>query len=113
MTKQRIDDNIQEKWDPLLFINQKGEERMKLIMDISEEDYAETMHRKQHTPRDMDWADKIISNGTPLDEVKAKIQTKYDSIPWRYYDKDDGWNEALEWVLEIINNIGKAEKGGE
>lgn len=74
---------------------------MKLIIDISEEDYAETMYRKQHTPRDMDWADKIIANGTPLDDVKAEIreqQKEYQEWGWAYDD-----------ALEILDNIGKTE----
>ena len=50
---------------------------MKLIIEISEEDYAETMYRKQHTPTEMDWADRVIANGTPLDGVKAEIQNIY------------------------------------
>lgn len=57
--------------------------------------------------------DKIylaLAHGTPLDDVKAEIQAKYDSIPWRNNEYDDGWIEALEWVLfSILDNIGKAE----
>ena len=52
---------------------------------------------------------KAIQNGTPLDDVKAEIKAKYDSIPWRNKEYDDGWIEALEWVLDILNRIGKAE----
>lgn len=39
---------------------------MKIVIDISEEDYAETMYRKQYSPREMDWIDRVIANGTPL-----------------------------------------------
>ena len=47
---------------------------------------------------------------TLIDDVKAEIQAKYDSIPWRNNEYEDGWIEALEWVLfPILDNIGKAE----
>lgn len=41
---------------------------IELVIKIPEEDYAETMYRKQHSPREMDWADRVIANGTPLSE---------------------------------------------
>ena len=53
---------------------------------------------------------ECVKNGIPLDDVKAEIQAKYDSIPWRYIQYDDGWIDALEWVLYILDNIGKAER---
>lgn len=44
-----------------------------------------------------------------LDKIRAEIKTKYDSIPWRNNDYDDGWVEALEWVLD---NVIDKYKGG-
>lgn len=41
---------------------------MKLVIEISEEDYAETMYRKEHSSREMDWADRVIANGTSLED---------------------------------------------
>lgn len=38
-----------------------------------------------------------------IDDIKAEIQAKYDVIPWRENENSDGWIEALEWVLEIID----------
>lgn len=41
-----------------------------------------------------------------LEEIKAEIKTKYESIPgvpWRFKEYDDGWVMALEWTLEIID----------
>ena len=46
-----------------------------------------------------------------LDRIRAEIRTKYDSIPWRNNDYDDGWIEALEWVLDVIDKY-KAESDG-
>jgi hypothetical protein len=40
-----------------------------------------------------------------LEKIRAEIKTKYDSIPWRNNDYDDGWVEALEWVFDDV--IGK------
>lgn len=44
-----------------------------------------------------------------LDKIRAEIKTKYDSIPWRNNDYDDGWIEALEWVFDDVLDKYKAE----
>lgn len=44
-----------------------------------------------------------------LDKIRAEIKTKYDSIPWRNNDYDDGWVEALEWVFDNVLDKYKAE----
>lgn len=44
-----------------------------------------------------------------LDKIKAEIKTKYDSIPWRNNDYDDGWVEALEWVFDDVIDKYTAE----
>ena len=44
-----------------------------------------------------------------LDKIRAEIKTKYDSIPWRNNDYDDGWVEALEWVYDDVIDKYKAE----
>jgi len=77
---------------------------VKLIIDIPEE----KLNVINNSIYDPDLY-KAIANGIPLDDVKAEIQAKYDSIPWRYIQYDDGWIDALEWVLGILDNIGKAE----
>ena len=43
------------------------------MIDISEEDYAETMYRKQYSPREMDWIDRVIANGTPLPKGHGRL----------------------------------------
>ena len=40
-----------------------------------------------------------------LGKIRAEIKTKYDSIPWRNSEYDDGRIEALEWVYDDV--IGK------
>ena len=37
-----------------------------------------------------------------IEDIKAEIQTKYDSIPYRNNQYDDAWIDALEWVLESV-----------
>lgn len=44
-----------------------------------------------------------------LDMIRAEIKTKYDSIPWRNNDYDDGWIEALEWVFDDVIDKYRAE----
>lgn len=85
---------------------------MKLIIDVPEELYngIECRNPELETEYVCHELMKAVDNGTPLDDVKAEIQAKYDSIPWRNNEYDDGWIEALEWVLfSILDNIGKAE----
>ena len=38
-----------------------------------------------------------------IEDVKAEITAKYDSIPFRYNYYDDGWIDGLEWVLNVID----------
>jgi hypothetical protein len=56
---------------------------------------------------------KAYSDGANevLDKIRAEIKTKYDSIPWRNNDYDDGWVEALEWVFDDV--IGKYKSESE
>lgn len=50
-----------------------------------------------------DYILKALEQESVLDKIRAELKTKYDSIPWRNNDYDDGWVEALEWVLDIID----------
>ena len=54
------------------------------------------------TDKDCDRLCKALDNEGMLDKIRAEIKTKYDSIPWRNNDYDDGWVEALEWVLDDV-----------
>ena len=58
--------------------------------------------------------DKLVKNSINevLDKIRAEIKTKYDSIPWRNTDYDDGWIEALEWVFDDVLDKYKAESEG-
>lgn len=73
---------------------------MKLIIDIDEDAYKE-IKKIVADGNDMFFTDKLIANGTPLDEVKAEIreqQKEYQECGWAYDD-----------VLEILDNIGKED----
>ena len=37
-----------------------------------------------------------------IEDIRAEIQIKYDSIPYRNNQYDDAWIDALEWVLESV-----------
>lgn len=83
---------------------------MKLIIDISERDY-------KNVSRIFDMGfgtnvDEAIKNGVPLDDVKAEIE-ELD----RYYDSDYfSTNNSPMYkcgdVLQILDNIGKADMRG-
>lgn len=45
-----------------------------------------------------------------IDNIKAEITSKYDSIPFRYNDYDDGWIDGLEWALSVINKYVSAKE---
>ena len=86
---------------------------MKLIVDVCKKDYAETIYRKQHSSWEMDWADRLITNGTFLDsfleDIKAEIKENdhWDKAP---DDVDLGsYSEGLNKALEIIDKHRKEE----
>lgn len=54
----------------------------------------------------------LKERASALDKIRAEIKTKYDSIPWRNNDYDDGWIEALEWVFDDVLDKYKAESEG-
>ena len=78
---------------------------MKLIIDISEDDYEFTKDAKTARYFPSEYYVNLILNGTPLDDVKAEIDEQYDRI--RPYNI--GVAEGLEMALGILDNIGKAE----
>lgn len=57
-----------------------------------------------------DYILKALEQESVLDKIRAELKTKYDSIPWRNNDYDDGWVEALEWVLDIIDKAESEEE---
>lgn len=68
---------------------------MQIVIDISEEDYAETMYKKQHSPLEMDWADRVIANGTPLPKGHGRLIDLDD-----LYDLDRRKVEYAPTVIE-------------
>lgn len=54
-----------------------------------------------------------ISNGIPLDEVKADIQRTITASWYNGENYKKNYRDGLDDALKIIDNIGKAEKGGE
>lgn len=79
---------------------------MKLIIDIPEEDYEFTKGAKTARYFPSEYYVKLILNGTPLDDVKEKIDKAYHDLP-RYYPF--ALNTFAIIVDEILDNIGKAE----
>ena len=73
---------------------------MKLMIEISEEDYAETMYRKQHTPTEMDWADRVIANGTPIDPVIGNGFGYEKGYKQGYKDGQDALTKHIELCRE-------------
>lgn len=57
---------------------------------------------------------KAYSDGANavLDNVRAEIESKYESIPETFHHYETGFTDALEWVLSIIDKY-KAEGSDE
>ncbi len=82
---------------------------VKLIIDIDEDTYKYLKNISGHTAyRPFE----IIANGIPLDSVRAEIQTRHDSIQ-RNIQYDNGRIDALEWVLDVLDNVGSEVKPDE
>ena len=76
---------------------------MKLIIDIPEDVYKRTVfYREFKDLNDCVTTIKALENGTPLDDVKAKVQDLYVGYRHGYEIKAD--------VLQILDNIGKEER---
>lgn len=84
---------------------------MKLIIDIPDHEYKYTCER---TLSDRTLWDDAIRKGTPLDDVKAEIEQIYQEIDTCSHNEyenavEQGKEIAYENVLDILDNIGKAE----
>ena len=54
--------------------------------------------------------EKIVVINDVLDKIRAEIKAKYDTIPWRDNQYNDGWVEALEWVYDdVIDKYRESE----
>lgn len=78
---------------------------MKLIIEIDKED-REDIGNLHFIREDLKFKiGKAIMNGTPLDDVKAEIETALAKEG--NTDTARAQAIALAWVLEILDNIGK------
>lgn len=84
---------------------------MKLIIDIPEEEYKRSKLAYNYDSRRMDNYSRIIGNGTPLDDVKAEIAEEI-CLTDNPYTKETKYTIEHLKLLEILDNIGKAEKEG-
>lgn len=87
--------------------------REEAIKELKE--YEDGLDLEYATPFDKAilYAIKVMEQEPILDKIRAEIKTKYDSIPWRNNDYDDGWVEALEWVYDDVIDKYKAETEAE
>lgn len=46
-----------------------------------------------------------------LDKIRAEIESKLDSIPYRYNEYDDGTIDGLDYVLQIIDKYRLESEG--
>lgn len=85
---------------------------MKLIIDIPEEVLEEIQVKFLNTKvNKISVTDKAIYNGTPLDGVKAEIE-KLNPVDYGSmfsYESHNGAKDMQRDVLQILDNIGKAE----
>ena len=81
---------------------------MKLIIDISEEEYKDLMQTGENTINLGELLDlrNSVRNGTPLDTVKAEIADIYCG---QYCENPPTADAVREMVLDILDNVGKAE----
>lgn len=78
---------------------------MKIIIDIPEEDYKTIIQRPKQCVVHWDIVD-ALRNGTPLDDVKAKIETY---LSWSMFDEYGNETGLHKDLMKILDNIGKAE----
>lgn len=76
-------------------------DKVKLIIEIPKEIYERCKEYKLWS-YDAETLEGAVATSKPLSEGLSEIKAKYDSIPWRNNAYDDGWIEALEWVLDIF-----------
>lgn len=78
---------------------------MKLIIDIPEERF-EGIRWAYKGSTQCDYLYRLVANGTPLDDVKAEIEKLSNANPSYWHSGD---MVEREEVLEILDNIGKAD----
>ena len=84
---------------------------MKLIIDIDEEDYEFIKAYNDVTLSKINQdLYKSVSNGIPLEDIKAEIQKEADRLPYRQNAVTDGMIDGLEEAIEIIDEHIKENK---
>lgn len=81
-------------------------DNIKLIIEIPKDYYEIIKHDVEHHLTDYR-PFEIIGNGIPLDDVKAEIEMALAKEG--NTDMAKAQALALSWVLELLDNIGKAE----
>ena len=81
---------------------------MKLIIDIPEERLDSIKHFgiKQN---EVSMLERALISGTPLDDVKAKIQRTITASWYNGENYKKNYRDGLNDAIEILDNIGKAE----
>jgi len=88
---------------------------VKLIIEIPKEDYKKLVNPYQHNEIWCERLKRMVIHGIPLDDVKAEImQLDYELESFYYGHNDTVQAERVhticrEEVLQILDNIGKAE----
>ena len=81
---------------------------VKLIIEISKDYYEIIKHDVDNHLTDYR-PFEIIANGTPLDDVKAKIQRTITASCYNGENYKKNYRDGLNDAIEILDNIGKAE----
>lgn len=84
---------------------------MKVVIDISEEDYAETMYKKQYSPREMDWIDRVIAKGTPLPKGHGRLIDADELKKHKYHDSNRYENAVAVAQIDWAETVIGADKG--
>ena len=74
---------------------------MKLIIDIPDHLYN-VIKNKECTNKNV--LTKAVENGTPLDDLKTKIET---DLSWEMYDEYGNETGLHKELIDILDNIGK------
>lgn len=94
---------------------------MKLIIDIPELDY-ECAKQRWMRGNDAHKMDYYISNGTPLDDVKAELAKPQEIDLGQLMSRSnvgimrfgfEAYDKGVKHVIELLDNIGKESEGKE
>lgn len=80
---------------------------MKLIIDIPKKQYEYLAKIANVGEEPLGYFERVIMLGTPLDEIKAKIET---DLSWEMFDEYGNETALHKELMEILDNIGKGDK---